>query len=119
MPRRARKSGTPLDAKKRALAEQEIKLREHMDKLERLIEEAPIRAEEGKKKRREELVSRNPKGARRLDSPTLIDRRFELQMPPRTKRRARKGERRAARLKFFVLCLVLLAFLLWLYTLMS
>jgi hypothetical protein len=119
MARRARPSGTSLDAKKRALAEQEEKLRQHMDKLQRLIEEAPIRAEESKKKRREELVSRNPKGARRLDSPTLVDRRFELQLPTRTRRRARKGERRVARLKFFVLCLVLLGFLLWLYTLMS
>ncbi|MDP9290897.1 MAG: hypothetical protein M3O82_00875 [Verrucomicrobiota bacterium] len=118
MPRRAGGDSTRLAEQQKALAEREQKLREDMERLQRVIEDAPRRAEEAEKKRREELVARANASSRRLDSPVVLDRRFEVQTLERKKRKALKGERREARLKFFVLILVLLGFIICLWTLM-
>jgi len=115
--RRNGKSKTPLDAKQQALNEQQERLRQKMEHLERLIEEAPKRAEEHEKRRREQLMeqSRRP---RRSDVPVLLDKRYDLVVPMAPSRRSRKtlkAEKRAARLTFFTLTVVLILILVWLW----
>ena len=109
------KSGTPLDARQKALVEQQEKLREKMDRLERLISEAPKIAEEQEKRRREELMTRSTNNRfRRSDVPVLNDKRFELQVSmarSRPIRKALKAEKRAQRLTFLALAVLLVMLL--------
>lgn len=118
MRRRAGGETTPLAEQQKALAAREQKLRADMERLQQVIADAPKRAEEAEKKRREDLIARANSSSRRLDSPVVLDRRFEVQTLERKKRKALKGERREARLKFFVLIIVLLGFIICLWTLM-
>jgi hypothetical protein len=116
-PQRSGKSNTPLDAKQRALIQQQELLRAKMERLQRLIDEAPRLAEQEEKKRREELVAQTARRSRRRDVPVLSDGRFELHAAvsaARPSRKTLKAEKRAARLKFFALALVLAGFLAWL-----
>ena len=56
MRQRSPKTGTPLNQKQQELARRESKLREEMQKLERMIAEAPRIAEEANRRNREELI---------------------------------------------------------------
>src|SRR2546421_4959024 len=67
MLRRSPKSGSALDQTKQDLARQESALRDQMQKLERMIADAPRVAEEIEKRRREELLMRASAGGSRLD----------------------------------------------------
>src|SRR5437764_978555 len=58
MLRRTGKSATALDQTKQDLAQQETQLRERVEKLERMIAEAPRVAEEISRQQREELLIR-------------------------------------------------------------
>lgn len=117
--RRSAKPGSPLDAKQQALGEQEAQLREQMLRLQRLIEEAPKLAEEEERRRREELISRASQGASRWESPAVIpDKRYDSTLT-QPRRRSLKSEKAEVRRKFFVLCLVLAALALWVWSILG
>lgn len=117
-PRSGRPS-SPIDSKQAALEKQQADLRQKMQKLERMIEEAPKLAEIEERRRRDELLARSREGARRLESRTsLVDKRFDLHTGyVSSGRRSLKAERREARLKFFGLCVLLAALLIFLFSL--
>ena len=118
MRRRSPKAGTPLNDKQEALTRQENELREQMQKLERMIEDAPRVAEEVSRRQREELLARASAGGERLDvSIALNDKRFGDgggYSGPR--RRSLRKERREGRLIFLVLVIALAAAVIWLLT---
>jgi hypothetical protein len=123
MRQKRQKSASPIDARQRALAEEQEKLRQQMAQLQRVIEEAPLVAQENEKLRRQELLARSRERVLRVDSPkSLVDRRYDVSTTaalPRQRRKSRKSEQREARLKFFVLCAVLLFLAIWLYTILQ
>jgi hypothetical protein len=112
------KASSPLDDKARALAEQQAKLREEIERNERLIKEAPKIRKEQERVRREELIKRASRtDARRGSRVALHDPRhgFELNaaMPARVK--SLRAERRRGRFLFFVLLCTFAAVLYWAY----
>jgi hypothetical protein len=112
-PRRRSKDMTAIDARQAALLDEQERLRQRMEDLERLIADAPKVAREEEKRRREELLSRNPR-AHTLETATLVDKRdtlYPLSRQPR--RRSLKRERKEARIKFFVLLVVVAALAAW------
>ena len=114
MRRRSQNSGTPLTAKQQELARRESELQEKMQKLQRVIAEAPRRAEERSRQEREELLQRARGDSRLNVSMALEDRRygdFDTHTP---RRRALRRERREGRIVFLVLVIVLAAAVLWL-----
>ena len=118
MRRRSPKAGTPLNDKQAELARREDELREKMQKLERMIENAPRVAEEVNRRQREELIARASAGGDRLDvSIALNDKRFGDGGGYSGGRRAPlRKERREGRLIFLVLVITLAAAVLWLVT---
>lgn len=109
---------SPLDAKKREIAEQEAKNRAAMEQCKKLIEEAPQRAEKIARARREEVIARASRTDRRRESPAALpDRRHTLEVnaaPPARHKRLR-AELRQGRLRFFLLLLLLIGVAYWLY----
>lgn len=117
MRQRSSKGGTPLNAKQEELARTESKLREEMQKLERMIADAPRLAQEKMKREREELLERANTGGNRLDvSIALNDKRFSDGGAYRGRRVALRKERREGRIIFLVLVIALAAAVLWLVT---
>ena len=115
MRRRSPKSGTPLNDKQEELARRESQLREEMQKLERMIAEAPRVAEETNRRQREELIARAHDGGSRLDvSIALNDKRFGDGGRYSGRRGALRKERREGRIVFLVLVIALAAAVLWL-----
>ena len=114
MLRRQLRSTTALDQTKQELAKQESQLREQMDKLERIIADAPRVAEQVEKRQREELLMRASEGGSRLDvSMTLQD--WRQGEPGSGKRRGSlRKERREGQIIFIVLVIALLGAALWL-----
>jgi len=108
-------SETPLSAKQKAIAETEAKLKEKMERYQRLIEEAPMRAEQQKKAQREQFLKRAAQTGHRNSSAALVDRRFELNAGAPAKVRKLKAEKSRGRNTFFILLLVLAAAVFWLY----
>lgn len=108
---------TPLDAKQRAIAEQEAKLKAQEEKLQRLIAEAPKIAKEREKARREQFISRASRTESRPGAhhAALPDRRYDLNVGVPAKQRRLRAERNRGRMTFFILLLVLVACVLWLY----
>src|SRR5689334_21234846 len=98
--------GSALNAKQRALQEEEQKLKAQMEKYKNFVENAPKLAAEIQREQREELLRRaatTHKGSGR--STALFDRRTTLEAnvaAPAQQRRMR-AERRQGRLMFFVL----------------
>jgi t-SNARE complex subunit (syntaxin) len=114
MARRLSKSATALDQTKEALVRRESELREQMEKLERMIAEAPRLVEETLRKKREELLMRANEGGSRLDvSLTLQDKRHDSASAPRRRGSLRK-ERREGRIIFLVLVVALALVVVWL-----
>ena len=118
MRKRSPKSdGTPLNEKQQELARRESQLRDQMQKLERMIQEAPIAAKERTRQQREEIITRATEGGSRLDvSIALQDRRYRDGGVYNRPRRALRKERREGRIVFLVLVVVLAAAVLWLMT---
>ncbi len=115
MRQRSPKSGTPLNQKQEELARRESKLREEMQQLERLIAEAPRKAEEVTRRNREELMSRASEVGSRLDvSMALQDKRFSDGGRYSGRRVSLRKERREGRIIFLVLVIALAAAVLWL-----
>src|SRR2546422_2134727 len=102
MLRRSPRSATALDQTKQELARQESELRDQMEKLERMIADAPRVAEEVEKRQREELLMRASQGGSRLDvSMTLQDKRYGDAGSGKRRGSLRK-ERREGRIVFLV-----------------
>lgn len=117
MRRRSPKTGTPLNHKQQELAREESQVRERIEKMERLIADAPRVAEEMSRREREELITRASAGGSRLDvSMALNDKRFGDDGAYRGRRGALRKERREGRIVFLVLVIALAAAVLWLLT---
>lgn len=115
MRRRSSNSGTPLNEKQQELARRESQLRAEMQKLERMIEDAPRVAEETTRRQREELLARASEGSSRLDvSIALQDKRFSDGVGYNQRRAPLRKERREGRIVFLVLVIALGAAVLWL-----
>ena len=115
--RRFGKSATTLDQGKEALAREESELRAQMQKLERMIEQAPRVAEELSRRQREELLRRANEGGARLDvSMALQDKRFRDDGRASRPRGALRKQRREGRIIFLVLVIVLSLVVIWLAT---
>ena len=114
MRRRSPNSGTPLTEKQQELARRESELREKMQKLQRVIAEAPRRAEERSRQEREELLQRARGDSRLNVSMTLEDRRYGDSDGYSPRRGALRKERREGRIVFVLLVIVLAAAVLWL-----
>jgi len=114
MLRRSPRSTTPLDQTKQDLARQESELRGQMEKLEKMIADAPRVAEEIEKRQREELLMRASEGGSRLDvSMALHDERYGGEAPAKPRGSMRK-QRREGRILFLVLIIALLIAAIWL-----
>ena len=115
MRRRSLPTGTPLNQKQQELALQENALRDQMEKLERMIAEAPQVAEETTRRQREELLQRASEGRGRLDvSIALQDKRYGDDGIGGRRRGSLRKERREGRIVFLVLVIALTAAVIWL-----
>ena len=115
MRRRSSKSETPLTEKQQELAQREAQLRSEMQKLERMIAEAPRKAEETNRRQREEILARASEGSSRLDvSIALQDKRWGDGGSYNRRRVSLRKERREGRIVFLVLVIALAAAVLWL-----
>ena len=113
MLRRSPRSATALDQTKQKLARQESDVRDQMQKLERMIADAPRVAEEIGKRQREELLLRASQGGSRLDvSLALQDERYGVGSPK--PRGSMRKQRREGRILFLVLIIALLIVAIWL-----
>jgi hypothetical protein len=107
--------GTPLNQKQEELSQRESQLRGEMEKLERMIAEAPRVAEETTRRHREELLARASEGRSRLDvSVALQDKRWGDEGRSRGRRKSLRKERREGRIIFLVLVIALGVVIIWL-----
>jgi hypothetical protein len=115
MLRRSSKSDSTLDQTKQDLVRRETELRDQMEKLERMIADAPRVAEEITRQQREELFMRASEGRSRLDvSMALPDTRYAEVAGRGPRRGALRKERREGRIIFIVLMISLVAAVIWL-----
>jgi hypothetical protein len=115
MRRRPPQPGTPLNQKQDELAQRESQLRGEMEKLERMIAEAPRVAEETTRRQREELLARATEGRSRLDvSIALQDKRWGDDRRSGGKRGSLRKERREGRIIFLLLVIALGFAVVWL-----
>jgi hypothetical protein len=115
MRRRSLKSESPVDQQQQELARREDELRDKMQQLQRMIEEAPRVAAETSKRQREELLARANESGSRLDAAlSLRDRRWGDEEWGKRRRGALRKERREGRIIFLVLVIALAAVVLWL-----
>ena len=115
MRRRPSKAETPLNQKQEELAQRETQLRGEMEKLERMIAEAPRVAEETTRRQREELLERASEGRSRLDvSVALQDKRWGDVSRVGGRRVSLRKERREGRIVFLVLVIALGLLVVWL-----
>src|SRR5438105_2213240 len=78
MIRRSPKSGSAVDKQQEELARRENALRDQMQKLQRMIDDAPRLAQETSRKQKEELLERaNQRGSRLDASLSLHDKRWD------------------------------------------
>ena len=86
-----------------------------MAKLERMIEDAPRRVEETKRRNREEMHARAQAGGSRLDvSIALQDKRYSDDSGSPRHRGSLRKERRDGRIIFLVLAIALAVAVIWL-----
>ena len=115
MRHRPLKAGTPLNKKQEELALRETQLRGEMEKLERMIAEAPKVAEEKTRRQREELLVRATEGRSRLDvSIALQDKRWGDDHNVGGRRVSLRKERHEGRIVFLVLVIALCLAVIWL-----
>src|SRR5207244_13249660 len=117
MIRRSPKSGSAVDQQQEELARRENALRDQMQKLQQMIEDAPRVAQETSRRQREELLERaNQRGSRLDASLSLRDKRWgDEEWGPRRPGSLRK-ERREGRIIFLVLVIALAVTVTWLMT---
>ena len=105
----------PIDQKQKDLTQQESELRDKVQKLERMIANAPRVAEETSRRQREELLIRANEGGNRLDvSMSLQDKRYGDERRRTRRRGSLRKERREGRIVFLVLVVALVITVIWL-----
>src|ERR1700736_396969 len=115
MLRRSIRSTTTLDQTKQQLARQESELRDQVQKLERMIADAPRVAEEVGRRQREELLMRASEGGSRLNvSAALQDKRYGDDTGKARPRGSLRKARREGRIVFLVLAIALAVAVIWL-----
>ena len=115
MLRRSPRSATALDQRQEELARQESELRDQVQKLERMIADAPRVAEETSRRQREELLMRANEGRSRLDvGVTLQDKRYGEDAGTKRRPGSLRKERREGRIVFLVLVIALSVAVIWL-----
>ena len=114
MRRRPPQPGTPLNAKQEELAQKESQLRGEMEKLERMIAEAPRVAEETTRRQREELLIRATEGRSRLDVSVALQDKWGDAGRSGGRRKSLRKERREGRIIFLVLVIALALLVIWL-----
>jgi septal ring factor EnvC (AmiA/AmiB activator) len=115
MLRRAPRSTTPIDQKQEQLARQESEVRNKVEKLEKMIADAPRAAEETARRQREELLMRANEGGNRLDvSIALQDKRYGDDNRGSRRRGSLRKERQEGRIVFLVLIVALAVTVIWL-----
>jgi septal ring factor EnvC (AmiA/AmiB activator) len=115
MRRRPAQPGTPLNQKQEELSQRESQLRGEMEKLERMIADAPRVAEETTRRQREELLARASEGGSRLDvSIALQDKRWGDAGQTGGRRKSLRKEKREGRIIFLVLVIALGLAVIWL-----
>lgn len=115
MRHRPAKPETPLNQRHDALARRETELRDEMEKLERMIAEAPRVAEETTRRQREDLLMRASEGSSRLDvSTALHDKRWGDDGSGGGRRVSLRKEKREGRIVFLVLVIALAVAVIWL-----
>jgi hypothetical protein len=115
MLRRSLRSTTTLDQTKQQLAQQESAVRDQMQKLEKMIADAPRVAEEVGRRQREELLMRASEGGSRLDvSIALQDKRYGGEPDNRKRRGSLRKEKREGRIIFLLLAIALVGAVIWL-----
>jgi septal ring factor EnvC (AmiA/AmiB activator) len=115
MLRRSIRSTTTLDQTKQQLARQETEVRDQVEKLERMIADAPRMAEEVGRRQREELLMRASEGGSRLNvSAALQDKRYGDDAGTARPRGSMRKERREGRIVFLVLVIALVTAAIWL-----
>ena len=115
-PKRSDGPGSPLDAQRRALAEEEARIQSEIERKKRLIAEAPQRAADALKRKQEEFIHRASRNDSHFASSALHDPRH-LPLNPGTPVRGRKlrKHRRQGMWTFFVLCAIFAGVLAWVY----
>ena len=117
MLRRSSRSATSLDRQQEELVRRESELRDKVEKLERMIADAPRLAEETSRRQREELLRRANEGGSRLDvSLALQDKRYGDDAGVARRRGSLRKERREGRIVFLVLVIGLAVAVVWLLT---
>ena len=117
MLRRSSKSATALDHSKEELARAESELRGQMEKLERMIAEAPRVAEEEARRQREELRLRAGAENTRLDvSLGATDKWHGDSSDVPQRRGSMRKQRREGRIIFLVLLIAFVLAVIWLVT---
>ena len=115
MRRRPSRPATALDQSKDELARRESEVRDQMEKLERMIADAPRVAEEMTRQQREELLTRASEGRSRLDvSVALQDKRYGDDGGGGRPRGSMRKQRREGRIVFIVLIIALAVAIVWL-----
>lgn len=117
-PKRSDGPGSPLDGKRRALAEEQARIQAEIEHKKRLIEEAPKRAAEAIKRQQEEFVRRASRNDSRFGAPSALhDPRHVHPLNPGAPVRGRKlrKHRRQGMWTFFVLCGIFAGVLAWVY----
>jgi hypothetical protein len=115
MRQRPSKTPTPLNRKQQELAQRESQLRSEMEKLERMIAEAPRVAEETTRRQREELLKRASEEGRRLEvSMALHDKRWGDDAYSTGRRGSLRKEKRDGRIVFLLLVIALSIAVIWL-----
>src|SRR4029077_6678155 len=117
MRRRLPKSGSPVDKQQEDLVRRENELRDQMQKLQQMIEEAPRLAQETSRRQREELLDRaNQRGSRLAPPLSLRHKRWGHEEPGRRGPGSLRKERREGRIIFLVLVIALAVAVTWLLT---
>ena len=117
MIRRSPKSGSAVDQQQEELVRRERELRDQMQKLQQMIEDAPRLAQETSRRQREELLERANRRGSRLDaSLSLRDKRWGDEEWGARRPGSLRKERREGRMIFLVLVIALAVAVTWLMT---
>ena len=113
-----RAAESPLEVKKREIAETEAKTRKAIEQCKKVIAEAPLRAEKIARARREEVIARASHTTGRRENPAALHDRWrtlEVNTATPVRHQRLRSERRQGRRLFFLLLLALAGVAYWLY----